>query len=41
MVAEEKVISEAVPREDTALFYCPADVRILIIDDETAICKVI
>jgi DNA-binding response OmpR family regulator len=47
MVTEEKVIAEAaikpngVPREDTSLFYCPADVRILIIDDETAICQVI
>src|SRR5215212_6104741 len=42
MVVDEKVIAEApAPREDTALFYCPADVRILIIDDETAICQVI
>lgn len=38
--ADDKVISE-VPASTHELFYCPADVRILIIDDEVAICQVI
>jgi DNA-binding response OmpR family regulator len=39
--ADEKVISENVAESTHQLFYCPADVRILIIDDEAAICQVI
>lgn len=39
--ADEKAISESVSESTHQLFYCPADVRILIIDDEAAICQVI
>jgi len=39
--ADEKAISETVAESTHQLFYCPADVRILIIDDEAAICQVI
>lgn len=39
--ADEKAISESVAESTHQLFYCPADVRILIIDDEAAICQVI
>jgi DNA-binding response OmpR family regulator len=39
--ADEKAATEAVAESTHQLFYCPADVRILIIDDEAAICQVI
>lgn len=39
--AHEKAATEAVAESTHQLFYCPADVRILIIDDEAAICQVI
>lgn len=38
---EEKTASDIQAESSHQLFYCPADVRILIIDDETAICQVI
>lgn len=37
---DEKKASE-MKADNSHLFYCPADVRILIIDDEAAICQVI
>ncbi|HMO37473.1 MAG TPA: response regulator [Gemmatales bacterium] len=39
--ADDKASTESVAESTHQLFYCPADVRILIIDDETAICQVI
>lgn len=38
---EEKTVNEALTESSHQLFYCPTDVRILIIDDESAICQII
>ena len=38
---DENSASEVLTESTHQLFYCPTDVRILIIDDETAICQVI
>ena len=38
---DEKAASESVQDSTHQLFYCPTDVRILVIDDENAICQVI
>ena len=38
---DENSASEVLTESTHQLFYCPTDVKILIIDDETAICQVI
>lgn len=38
---DENNASDVVAESSHQLFYCPSDVKILIIDDETAICQVI